>query len=263
MSAVFDAGFGEGNSNNQTESSFSKLDGYIQPVDSSVNINALRDALHEIEDETKEAFPHVQPGDTDKVIDAYDNATKKRVLKFFKAVIDGKMTFEQVERELSNEDRMYIEKNAPVLQRNFGQVEVETKKPDVKISGIGPNGVVVSTLTPVTIVGKGGNVVLNAKKEIMQKYVQHAIQPEKDKMVLDLVKESKNSVSLEEIVEHLKKQAPQNIINTTNKNAYEIRLTVLQEAMKLKSPQSSVDEILSTAEKLYDFVQGSVNNRRR
>jgi hypothetical protein len=189
-------------------------------------------------------FPHVKEGDTSKVIDGYKNIALRRICTLLSAFMLGRFTYNQFLLELTDEDINFINKNAVSGFRELGGIGIEMPTPTFG----SPTGITLSQ----------GDVKLTLKREDIEKRLSATISEQTHNAVRNTMAEGKSGYT--ELLQHLKDNFSQTVVHATSKNAYEIRESIIKEAIKL-SKGGDVDDVLEIAEQLYRFVEGP--NKRK
>jgi len=175
--------------------------------------------------------------DTTPVIEQYRNTTVMKLCTLLSAVISQKLHFRTLLTSLTPEDIAFINKNT--LGR-FDQIGINVEALDESEK----------------IVLSEKDVKLQINKEDIQKNLYASMSEGSHKFVEDMVAEGKGG-SFQNLVKHLRDHlaSQQNVVNTTNKNAYEIRLEILKQAMSIVGDKGP-SVILKVADELYKFVEG-------
>lgn len=174
--------------------------------------------------------------DTSPVIDQYKNMTIMKLCTLLSAVISGKLHFRTLLTSLTPEDIAFINKNTLGRWQDVG-IDIDGMADDEKI-----------TLSQ-------NEVNLQIRKEDIQKNLAATMSEGSHKFIENMIAGGKGG-SFQNLVEQLKKHlATQNVVQATNKNAYEIRLEILKQAMSMVG-SGGTDEILKVADELYKFVEG-------
>jgi hypothetical protein len=174
--------------------------------------------------------------DTTPVIQDFKSVALRRLCTLLSAFMSGRVSYQQFLAELSDEDIRFINKNAVAGFREMVEIGIEI--PDV----LG-NKLVLTQ----------GDVKLNLKREDIQKRLTATISPKAQEAVKTSMSEGQTGYM--DLVKHLKESlTQQNAAPTVNKNAYEIRLDILKQAISMSG--GNVDTALELADKLYKFVEG-------
>jgi len=174
--------------------------------------------------------------DTTPVIQDFKSVALRRICTLLSAFMTGKFSYPQFLAELSDDDIRFINKNAVAGFREMVEIGIEV--PDV----LG-NKLVLTQ----------GDVKLNLKREDIQKRLTATMSPQAHEAVKASMAEGQTGFT--ELVRHLKESlTPQTVVSTSNKNAYEIRLDILKQAISLSN--GNVETALDMAERLYRFVEG-------
>ena len=194
--------------------------------------------------DTSPEFPHVKEGDTIKVIDGYKNVALRRICTLLSAFMLGRFTYNQFLLELTDEDINFINKNAVSGFREMEGIGIEMPTP---VFG-SPTGITLSS----------GDVKLTLKREDIEKKLAATISAQTHDAVRNTMAEGKSGYM--ELLQHLKDNFSHDAVNSVNRNAYEIRESIIKEAIRM-SRNGSVDDVLEIAEQLYRFVEGP--NKRK
>jgi hypothetical protein len=174
--------------------------------------------------------------DTTPVIQDFKSVALRRLCTLLSAFMTGKFSYQQFLAELSDEDIRFINKNAVAGFREMIEIGIEI--PDM----LG-NKLVLTQ----------GDVKLNLKREDIQKRLTATISPKAQEAVKTSMSEGQTGYM--DLIKHLKENlTPQNVAPTVNKNAYEIRLDILKQAISMSG--GNVETALELADKLYRFVEG-------
>lgn len=188
-----------------------------------------------ISPELFDQIPISEP-DTTPIIQCFKDVALRRICTLISAFMTGKISYQQFLAELSDDDIRFINKNAVAGFREMVDIGIE-------ILDVLGNKLVLTQ----------GDVKLNLRREDIQKKLTATMSP----LAHEAVKTSmaEGQVGFTELVRNLKESlASQTVVSSTNKNAYEIRLDILKQAISLSS--GNANYALDLADKLYRFVEG-------
>lgn len=179
------------------------------------------------------------PPDTELVIDQFKNSIVKKLCTLLSAVISGKLHFRTLLTSLTPEDIAFINKNVMGKWEDVG-IDIDALDEKEKI--------VISQ----------NEVSLRISRDEIRKNLGATMSEESHKVIEDMISAGKGGSFqnlVKQLKDHLTAQNNNNVVRTTNLNAYEIRLQILKEATNIAGKQGT-DKILQVAEELYRFVEG-------